>query len=153
VKKQGFGLVEAMVAVAIISASFLALTGVNHTSLKLSREVGRATQAAFLLQEGVEAARVMRDRSWRNEILPLSATDTYSPEFRNGSWYATTSTTTLIDNLFQRTFIFNSVYRDTNDDIADSGTLDPETRKLTVTVAWGSVSKSISTYVTDLFNN
>ena len=68
----------------------------------------------------------------------------------------TTITPQEIDD-FTRSFKIGDVYRDVNDDIADSGTLDPGTKKFDFEISWtdsrGTSRRALSTYFTDFFNN
>ena len=79
--------------------------------------------------------------------------------FVDGMWTATTTATTT-DKLFTRTFVLASVDRNiTTSDISPTGgLLDPNTRKYTVTISFpsastGTTTRSISGYITNLFNN
>ncbi|MEK7066025.1 MAG: hypothetical protein AAB965_00445, partial [Patescibacteria group bacterium] len=82
----------------------------------------------------------------------------YSLAFVNSMW---TSTTTgygrYIDGDFDRTFVLSNVYRNSSDSIASSGTLDSGTKKLVVSVSYrtllGTTTKTMSTYITNLFSN
>lgn len=154
--KKGFGLVEAMVGVVIISLFFGALTSVGHLSNRLARENTYTTQAAFLLEEGMEAVRLMRDRSWAGEIASLTPEQNYYFVFTGGSWHSS-SNNIFIDNFFERKFTLANVYRDGSDDIAPSGTLDPNTKKIVVTVSWwdktATTSRTLSAYIANLFDN
>src|SRR3989344_5170826 len=51
----------------------------------------------------------------------------------------------------------DDVYRHGGEDITESGTLDPDTKKVTVSVSWraqsGTSTRSLSIYMTNMFNN
>lgn len=151
---NGFGVAEIVVAVAVISLSVFGLLTVASVSLKTLRANTNNIQAAFLLEEGVEAVRVLRDSGWSANISPLGIGTNYYLSFNGTTWQATT-TNVFIDNFFERKFVVSNVNRDGNDDIAASGTLDLNTKKITVSVSWpsqtGTTTKSISTYMTKLF--
>ena len=66
----------------------------------------------------------------------------------------------MIDVRYARTVVFTTVYRDSNNRIAATGTLDPNTRGFTVAVAWpddntalSTTMKQISSYITNLYGN
>jgi type II secretory pathway pseudopilin PulG len=151
---KGFGIAEIVVAVAIIALSIFGLLSVASVSLKTLRNNTANIQAAFLLEEGVEAVKILRDSGWSVNIVPLGAETNYYLAFNGATWKATT-TNAFIDNLYERKFSVNEINRDGNDDIAASGILDPNTKKITVFVSWlsnnGTTTKSISTYITKLF--
>ncbi|MEK7647294.1 MAG: hypothetical protein AAB378_02900 [Patescibacteria group bacterium] len=152
----GFGLAEIVVGAAIISVSLFGLVAASQLALRVADENTKRVQASFLLEEGVEAVRVLRDGGWNVYMAPLSVGSAHYLEFSGSFWRATT-TNIFVDGKFERSFTVNNVYRNVNDDIAGAGTLDPDTKKVTVTVAWrartGTTTESISTYFTDLFNN
>jgi type II secretory pathway pseudopilin PulG len=154
--KKGFGLLEIVVAVGIISISIYAVFGLFTFAIKSVDENLEKAKAVFLLEEGVEAVRVLRDSSWQNNIASLTAGEDYYLEFTGATWQATSSNV-YIQNAFERKFVLEDVYRDGNDDIAETGTLDPDTRKLTVSVSFlgskGTTTRSVITYLTNLFSN
>ncbi|MFA4890138.1 MAG: hypothetical protein WC587_00675 [Candidatus Paceibacterota bacterium] len=152
--KDGFGVAEIVVAVAVIALSVFGLLSVAGVSLKMLRGNTTNIQAAFLLEEGVEAVKILRDSGWGANIAPLNAGTNYYFAFNGTTWKATT-TNTFIDGIYERKFVLNNVSRNGSDDIAASGTLDPNTKKITVSVSWlssaGTTTKIISTYMTKLF--
>lgn len=152
----GLSLIEAMVAIAILVAVFLAIGEYFETSLQAANESLSATQAGYLAEEGVEAVKLMREESWDENIAPLSISTPYFLHFDGGMWKATTTPQSTPEG-FQRTFVLEGVYRDSSDDIAPSGTLDPGTRKTTVTVSWQSGSstrsRELTSYITNLYED
>ena len=152
--QNGFGIAEIVVAVAIIALSIFGLLTVASVSLKTLRNNTTNIQAAFLLEEGVEAVKILRDSGWIANIVPLNAGTNYYLTFNGVTWKATT-TNIFIDNFYERKFVLSNVNRNGNDDIVASGTLDLNTKKITVSVSWlsqtGTTTKNISTYMTKLF--
>lgn len=153
---KGFGSVELVVAIALASVVTLGVFQVSQSSIKLSGIALERTRAGFLLQEGVEAVRYLRDKGWQENIAALAVDQDYYLSFQEGVGYALVQAAEpLIDGLFQRTVRVSEVMRDGNDNIAETGTLDPETRKVTVTVSWmrqgGLQDESVETYLTNLF--
>ncbi|MDO8482864.1 MAG: hypothetical protein Q7S86_03540 [bacterium] len=154
---RGVSLVEVIVATALL---FLALTGLV-TAYNMFVRVGVTTtktiQAAYLLEEGVEAVASMRDFGWTANIGNLTSGSNYYL-YWTGIRFVATSTVIKIDNTFTRYFTLSNVNRDSGDAIVTSGgTTDSGTRKLTVSVSWQTVAtttvRSLSTYITNLFNN
>lgn len=150
----GFGLVEIVIGAGVISASVLAISLFFQQASQVSRIAERSVSAGLLLEEGMEAMRLVRDSGWSN-ISDLSTTTSYYLTW-NGLGWATSTTPTLIDGIFDRTVSVSPVYRDGNDDIAESGVLDAEMRKVTVLVAWASkgatTTKQVSSFLADFFD-
>lgn len=156
-RRRGVSLVEVVVATALL---FLALTGLV-TAYNMFVRVGVTTtktiQAAYLLEEGVEAVVSMRDFGWTANIASLTPGNNYFL-FWNGSRWLSTTTVSKIDNFYTRSFVLENVSRGSGDAIVTSGgTVDAGTKKLTVSISWQSAatttSRTISTYITNLFSN
>ncbi|MBI3632752.1 MAG: hypothetical protein HY226_00515 [Candidatus Vogelbacteria bacterium] len=155
-KKKGAGIIEVIVGLAIVMVGIFALIRTYGYYLKFGLLHKYDVQASLLLEEGVEAVKLLRDTGWSSKISGLTVDSTYRLAFVNSSWTATT-TKKYVDGIFDRTFTLSNVYRNSNDDISASGTLDPGTKKLVVAVAYrngqSTTTKSISAYITNLFSN
>ena len=153
---SGFGIIEILVVAVIISLVLVGLHSAAVQSLRLIQQSTNRTQAAFLLEETLEGVRMRRDAGWSLHIGTLATGTNYYLLLGGGTWTITT-TNVLIDGIFERKFVIGDVYRDANDDIAGSGTLDTDTKKITAFVSWstqtGTISQSASTYITNLFAN
>lgn len=149
---------EVIIASAIISLLIGALIGATNSYLKTSIRNTSNVKAGYLLEEGVEALKVIRDRGYTTYITTLTNNTTYYLYWNGTIWTATT-TSSAIDSEFFRTITLDAVYRDGSSDIANSGSLDTGTRKATVTVSWidnttqATTSKSLVTYITNLLSN
>jgi type II secretory pathway pseudopilin PulG len=156
--KKGFGLVEVVIASGIIALVIGALVGTSNAFFKSSISTTSAVKAGYLLEEGAEALRLIRDRGYTSNITTLSNNTSYYLTWTNNNW-STSTATTSIDSVFYRTIKLGSVYRDFNSNIASSGTLDANTRIATVTVAWfdnnknATTSKSLVLYISNLFKD
>jgi len=152
----GIGLIEAVAGVSIISVFIFSLMLASQLSQKIVGESVRNTQASFLLEEGVDAVKILRDTGWDSGIGNLAAGTDYYFSY-NGTTWVSANSNVYMDGIFERKFVLNNVYRNTSDDIAASGTLDSGTKKATVSVSWrgrtGTTTKSASFYLTDLFFN
>lgn len=153
--KKGFGIIEIVIVTTIISVAFLTMVSTASTSLRVSEKNTLRLKANFLLEEGIEAVRIMRDNDWQANIASLATGADYFLEFNGTTWLAIANSI-LIDGTFERKFIINDVYRDANDDISSSGVLDSNTKKITVYVSWSEdgniVTKSISFYISNIFD-
>ncbi len=160
----GFSLVEIVVGIGMlttfIGANFLYYKKV----LEVSQQTTRHIQSGFLLEEGVEAVKLLRDESWSGRIATLTNGTTYYLLWNGIKWTSTT-TRQMVENVFTRSFTVRAVYRDntgpltTFDNIITSGgALDVGTKKVVVSVTWpvkgGAISTSTAeTYITNIFNN
>ncbi|MBX4200412.1 prepilin-type N-terminal cleavage/methylation domain-containing protein [Candidatus Parcubacteria bacterium] len=156
-KTRGVTLVEVVIATALILVLLLTLTGVYNMYLTSALENTDTVRAAYLAEEGVESVKLMRDFSWASNIATLAVDTNYYLTFTNSKWQATT-TFSLVDSTFDRKFVLSSVNRDSSSNITSSGgTLDPNTRKLTVTLSWptrsGTSTQAITTYIDNIFIN
>ncbi len=155
---KGIVLAEVIVGAAIIATSFVAIIGVYSTLTKYSFQTLPRIQAAMLAEEGLEALRSMRDESYATRLSPLSTNTTYylywSPTL---SKFMATTTSSSIDSTFTRTLTVQNAYRDGSYNLASAGTLDADTKLLTVSVAWmqGTATSTyvLKSYISDIFNN
>lgn len=152
-KNNGFLTVEIIVAVSILVVSVLAAMTVTQKSISVSRQALHVSEASFLLEEGAEVARILRDNAWSN-ISSLSVGANYYPTF-SSSW--TLSSTPSTVGIFTRTVTVANVNRDpTSGDIAVSGANDPGTKLITITVSWNesgqNMNKTLSFYIMDIFS-
>lgn len=153
--RRGFGMIEMVIGSAILSVSLLGISTFFQLALKTSNVTGLSIKGDYLLEEGVEAVKLLRDAGYANNISALSISTPHYLVWNGTSW-ATTTTNTFIDGFFERSFTVTNVARDISDDIA-AGVSDPDTKLITVSVAWNTrgatTTRSITTYITDLFNN
>lgn len=154
---HGFGLVEVVVASAVLSVSLLAISGFFQATLRASRITESAVQGDYLLEEGMEALKTFRDMSYTANFKNMSTTTTYYFSWNGTSW-ATTTTGSMIDGKFERKFTLSDVGRTSGDIVSSGGAFDSEVKLATVSVAWwspvvGTTTRSIQTYILNIFNN
>lgn len=142
--KKGMGVVEVLIATAIFSGMLVGFVWISRISFRLVSENARRSQVRFLLEEGLEAVRTIRDRSWSSNIAPAVLETAYYLTFSGGAWSLSVTSPGLIDGVFSRTVVLSEVYRRISDDdivaatSTESKAVDPGTRRVTVKVAWGS---------------
>lgn len=151
---KGFMMVEILVAASIISVSILTAMAVAHKSIYVSRQSLHASQASYLLEEGAEVVKILRDNSWNN-ITALTVNTNYYPTFSSPNW--SLSATPNAVGIFTRTVTVANVKRDDNTkDISSVGSDDAGTKLVTVTVSWSEggvvVNKTLSFYLLDIFS-
>ena len=152
-KSAGIGLIEIIIASAIIAIALSALAGLGNFSLKIQNRLQKNTAASYLASEAIEAARAVKDESWSN--LSGLPTDTALFPAQSGNpakWVFSTGSETIGN--FSRQIIISNVNRDANDDVAQSGgVLDSNTKKITATIYWSEQGQnqqlSLSTYLTN----
>lgn len=153
---QGFGLIEIIIGSAIMSVGMLMVVSSYTFYVRYALSNQYNIQVAYILEEGVESMRFLRDTSWSKNIGVLSTTTPYYLAFTGGYW-ATSTTPQYVDGKFLRSIAVSDVKRDANDKIASSGTYDPATKLVTVNVSFAdrgaTTTKTLSAYITDLYAN
>jgi len=159
---NGYGLIEVIVAAAIISTTLVTLAGAAQIAFRAVSQTLSKTQGEFLVEESLEVARVLRDVSYASEILPRTTGLVYYPNFSTttNTWTITSTNPGAVHDIFTQTVLFYDVFRDANKDIVASttpgATLDPDTKEVVSRVVWnggGDESIEMRTYMTDLFDN
>src|SRR3989344_1692365 len=162
-QKTGFGLLEIVIAASIISAVIFSLSSVFLISQKLETTSSNKIRANFLAEEGLEALRFLRDKSWSANLAGLLAGANYYFVFATttSTWSVGAAGSDKIDNLFYRTITLENISRDPSTGDIESAynpaNDDPDTKKFNASVAWqnrGATSTiTISTYLSDIFDN
>jgi prepilin-type N-terminal cleavage/methylation domain-containing protein len=153
--KKGMSLIEVIIASAIISISMISITQVYGNFLTLSLANTSKVQSVFLLDEGVEAMKTIRNYSWAS-IGSLATNTNYYLVWQNSRWQATT-TPVIIDNQFVRQFTVQNVYRDptTLNIVYTGGVLNNDSKMINMNVSWnykGATStKQTSFYIFNLY--
>lgn len=154
-KKNGFGLIEVVIGIAIISISLFVIMSAARGAIDLNRRTISDIKSKFILDEGSEVLRFMRDNAWNN-IGGLSTSTTYYLATTTSGWIATT-TPRMIDDTFLRSFKVGDVFRGAGDKISESGTYDSGTKKITISVAFkdrfSTTTKQTVLYLSDIFSN
>jgi len=154
--QNGFGLIEILIAGAVITVSLLSVVGFFIFSQSVTLRTVRNTEAVSLAEQAMEAVRKLRDESWDTNIGVLTAGTTYYPTIASDKW-TLTSTNPSLGSFYTTTIVFSQVNRDVSDNIAQVGTDDPETRKVDVSVSWqeGQNAKDVSLtmYLTNFLDN
>jgi hypothetical protein len=153
---RGFSIAESVIAVFLITLFIISVWEIYTLYLKISLANPAYFKASFLAEEGVEAIKFMRDSNWTQNISTLTPDTYYMIEF-NGTEWQFSSTPVLIDGRFDRRVAFQDVFRDVSGNIVESGNYDPKTKKVNVEVSWyangATTTRTISTYVSNIFNN
>jgi len=152
-KKRGFGLLEIVIASAIITVSLGALILSFTNTLALEENNLRRTQAVFLAEEGLEMMRSLRASGWNN----VSTHGQYQVDCLSGACVLASPDGTLLSGLFNRVIEIAPAYRDSNDRLTEVGTIDPDTVFVTVSVTWSTKGSEktevLQTYLTNILDN
>lgn len=157
-KSAGMSLVEVVIGSSIILTGILATINAYSTYIKFALQNENNLQAAYLLEEGYEAVSLLRDQSWSANIASLSATTTYYLAWNASTtqWTATT-VPQYVDGSFLRSFTVSPVNRDANDRIAQSGTYDPGTKRVDLSVVFykehATTTATSSGFIADIHDN
>lgn len=135
---RGMGVVEVVIGAAIVTLVLsFSIAAVNQFFIIGKKNADRVA-ATYLAQEGVEAARFMRDASWASVASVPVDTPRY---FDITSSAISITATPEVIGAFERTVFIRNVYRaNAGDDIVPSTsavgkTLDPETKLVEVVVS------------------
>ncbi|MEX0918356.1 MAG: hypothetical protein WDZ85_00075 [Candidatus Paceibacterota bacterium] len=149
---RGFSLIEVVVGASIIAGTLISIMIALQASINLSRYSVDSTQALYILEEGLEVMRHLRDQDWNNLAALTTETD-YWLAFSGGAWQIS-QTENLLAGKFNRRVNLEAVYRDNDGRIAASGDLDEGTKRLIISVSWPdrneTRTKSITTYLADI---
>ena len=154
--KSGFAMVEIVVGSAIILVAILAINQAYSAYVQYALANSKNAEAGYILEEGMEALKFIRDKGWTANISKLSTTTTYYLTW-NASGWATTTTPQYVDGVFLRSVTVSDVKRDAvSDDIAVSGYYDSGTKLITTTVAYwqghATTTRSLSLYLANKYN-
>lgn len=131
--RSGFSLVELVIAIAVfislISGVFYLAVG-SYTPFI---GVGNSREMARYAQEAEEAVKIIKDKSWSEIVSNATGNDVKALKNASGDWILQSGTDTR--GAFTRSIKIASVARDGNGAIAESGTDDPATKKVTVTIS------------------
>lgn len=148
-------MVELIVISAVLSIIVIAASYVAKKSIEVSSRTIHTMEASFLLEEGVEVMRILRDTNFDNIDPNLVGSNDQYLTLVSNTW-------SLIDTpqnngIFTRIINIYPVYRDstTSDIVKSGGVLDSGTAFITVTVSWQEgteiLTKNLSFYLSDLF--
>lgn len=145
--RSGQSLIEAILALALLAVVIggSLVVGVrSFDALERSRDM---VTAAAIGQESVEALRALAAGSWgslANGIYGLA---------RGSNGWSLVATPDIIDGRYTRTMTVASAFRNSSCALAQSGTNDPDAKRITVAVAWVSGGTTRTrTFTTHLAN-
>lgn len=129
-KKKAITIVEVVLSIGLFSIFSTSVFYVTLSAIDGDEKIEQSNKALLYAQEGLEAARQMRDRNF----LLLTDGD-HGLEMIDNEWRFIQAPED-IDGYYYRTVTVDDVYRDLNGEIADSGVLDPDMKKISSRIDW-----------------
>ena len=151
---RGISIIEIIIVIAIVTTAFVGMLQLASYEIRTEGAAQDTVEAYLLARQTLEAARFVRDDSWTT-FSGLATGTTYYPVQSGGKWTLSASNPGAVDG-FTPSVILKQVYRDANNNIAQSGSLDAGTRDLVAAVNWttrGGVARTVSleTYLAKIF--
>nr|MBI5455686.1 prepilin-type N-terminal cleavage/methylation domain-containing protein [Candidatus Levybacteria bacterium] len=140
-KQKGQTLIELLIAIGLSAILIPALlVGFSATRNGRAQQEQRL-QATSYLKEAQEAIRIIAANNWDN-----LANSTYHPVVSGSTWALAAGPEAISGFGFTRQIVIGDVYRDSNGNIVtSSGTLDPSTKHITISVSWTNpIASSVS---------
>ena len=154
-QQKGIGMIEVIVSLAVIAIAFWSFYGLAAYSVIIQEQNKAKIEALSLASEAIEAVRSIRNENWAN-LLSLTPGARSYPIISENKWVLSETEPELINGSYNRWFVAEKVYRDSNDDINASGAEDGQTIKVTAVVEWTHRNKTnqmtLITYLTDWKN-
>lgn len=136
--KKGQSLIELIIVIGLMAILLPALiTGIVSSRSGQAQQKQRL-EAVSVLKETNEAVRSIREKSWLDFLTLVTGPcpcGPFHPEINSGSWQFVSGVETLSSGLTREVWIYD-INRDSNGNIAVSGTNDPSTKKVNVIVKW-----------------
>lgn len=129
-KQKGFGIIETLVAIFLISVGLLAILGLSNSSIQSANYLKMKLIASFLAQEGVETIRFTREANsdwdaweWYNSNQrPVGSAQNYLVQYDDDSW----------QDIANRSFVETPLEINDGAYQYSSGTNSPFYRKITL---------------------
>ncbi len=157
-EQKGFGILEVLIISTILSFSMIAIMSSFTFYVTEGLKTTKKIEALYILEEGAEAVRFLRDRSFAANIATLIPGTTYYIATSSLGW-STSITPTVFSEDFLLTVTLEDVYRKNSDydmvsqTYVGSKMLDPNIKKVYVMTEWSTGSSTLVTYVANLFDN
>ena len=139
-KERGQSLAELLIAVAIVTIIISSIVGAVIVVVRSNLQSTTTRTAAALGQELADSVRSVAEGKWSNlyGVAPKGASTTYRVT-ASGTVLTIVSGSeeAAVNNItYTRFFSVENVNRDSAQNIVASGTEDPSTQKITLTVSW-----------------
>jgi len=140
--------VEVLIALSVFSIFTTGIVSISLNTLQRSEKAMLNNESLLYAEECMEAVRSIKDRDY----LELASGE-YGLSFADDLWSLIASPE-IIDEYYSRTVTIEDVYRNDDGDIAETGTIDEEVKKITCDVAWDwkgvlPLSSTLTSYMTN----
>lgn len=125
-----FSLIEILLAMTLFAIFSMGIFYVSLDTIQTDSRIQLDNEALLYAQEGLEAIRNIRDRDY----LALTNGD-HGLSFDGTEWVFIAAPEDIY-GFYSRTVTISDVYRDVDGEIAETGTFDPETKKVVSEVSW-----------------
>lgn len=141
---KGMTLVELLIVLAVITIGLAYIIGAFAFYLSILSTEKNVTYANSLVQQSLEGVRNIRHNTeWDTDGLATFSTGISYHLEQAGSpphWILVSGSQAA--NGFKQEIVFDNVYRDLNDNVvASGGVIDPDSKKVSVSVSWNQKSK------------
>lgn len=146
-------------AAAVMAAAATGAAAAFQLYLRTAAIMSDNAAAAVLADENTEALYLLRDLGWNENIVPLSLNTEYFMSWSSTtqSYLLSTATTTVDGGKYLAEAVFRAVNRDGSFNISPTGTVDPGTRDVVISIypasGTGSPLAQSETLIHDEFNN
>lgn len=145
--RRAITILEVIIAVAIFSLLVGGVTRLYLGAIKNNLRDSDQFKAEMYLQQGLEAARAIRDYNFSSLV-----NGTYGLS-RTGNYWTFSGSSDINDG-FTRTVTVSDVIRDSNCNIAETGIADPNSKKIITTINWSDQNGNpASVFATEYFTN
>ncbi len=143
---RGFSTLEILLAGAVFSVFSWGVVEVVLTSLGTTRLEQETVMATNYATEGLEAMRALKE----SQFDALTITEATGLGSEDG-FFVLEGTSDTQDDKYVRTIAIEAVERDDASTIASSGTVDPDTVHVIVTVTWAVTPSRENTVVLETY--
>jgi hypothetical protein len=144
-KYRGVTAIEVAIGVSIAALVIVYAMTTIGLFVNAGRTTSEKTKALYLVEDGFELLRYVRDGSWPT-LSALSSNTTYYLSVTTAGVYVVTTPQTI--DGFTRSFRISNVYRNSSDDIVASTTggssADTSSKYITMTVTGGVSTTTVS---------
>lgn len=148
-------MLEVIISIAILTGVILGLVALSTLLFTLSKTSVNETKATYLLQEGFEAMRKIRDSSWNNISTLDENLDYYLLYDNEAKTWSLINSSDNLNGFTRKIRIYDALREDANsngqidapDPINPDGTLiDTDTKRIVITVSWKDKSNLSRNY-------
>lgn len=157
--QNGQIILEVVLGIGVAVFFIVGAAGLAAVSLKAVDVAAKKTAALAFADSVMDEVKIARDASggWSKLLTSCTTASPCHTETSGGNWTIVAGTANDVTNFYTQKIVIDDGKRDVSGNLNDSGTInDPSTKKVTVTVSWGSPiigTVSIAQYFTRFANS